>query len=329
MRIALLMNADIRSNVISKRTMTKLEALGEIRLNESSGTDLAAIKAVIQDADIAVTSWGNTSLTKEILDCAPDLKLVAHAAGSVKPIVSDELFARNIPLISSAVVLSRSVSETALGLTISAAKNFYNLNTLIHQGGWQHDRKQIRELFEITVGVVGCGYAGSHYIDLLKNFDVDILAYDPFLDAEKIKSLGAEKAELDQILRESDIVSLHAPSIPSTNHIINADTLALMKEDAILINTARGSLIDETALYNHMKAGKLRYACLDVTDPEPPAEDNPLRTLPNCIMTPHLAGLANNGQGRIGVHVYEEIRRLLNHEPLISQVTKEKLATIA
>jgi phosphoglycerate dehydrogenase-like enzyme len=162
------------------------------------------------------------------------------------------------------------VSETALGFTITAAKNFYALNQLVHDGGWKHDRRSITELFDITVGVVGCGFAGAHYIELLQPFDVTILAYDPYQDEVKIRALGAQKADMERILRESDIISLHAPSIPETRHMINADTLSQMKDNVILINTARGSLIDEAALYAHMAAGKIKYACLDVTDPEPP-----------------------------------------------------------
>ncbi len=329
MKIALLMSAKGRPSVITASSMAKLEAMGQVVVNETDKTDPATIKEIIRDADIAITSWGNQPLTGDILDCAPNLRLVAHAAGSVKPIVSDELFARKIPVVSSAAVLSRGVSETALGFTITAAKNFYALNDLIHQGGWQHERKSITELFEINIGVIGCGYAGEHYIELLQQFDVDVLAYDPHLSAEKIAGMGARKVELEELFKESDIISLHAPSIPATNHMINKDTLAMMKDDVILINTARGSLIDEKALYEHMKAGKVKYACLDVTDPEPPAVDNPLRSLPNCIMTPHLAGLANNGLGRIGRHVAEEIERLLKGEALVSQVTQEMLATIA
>lgn len=329
MKIALLMNAQTRKNVFTDRILAELNRLGDVVMNETGETGPEIVKQLIRDADIAVTSWGNGPLTADILDCAPQLKLVAHAAGSVKPIISDALFDRSIALISSAVVLSRGVSETALGFTISAAKNFYQLNQLVHDGGWEHDRKSITELFDITIGVIGCGYAGAHYIELLQPFSVSILAYDPYQDAAKIKAFGAEKTSLERILQESDIISLHAPSIPETRHMINAETLAMMKNDVILINTARGSLIDETALYAHMKSGKIKYACLDVTDPEPPAADNPLRTLPNCVITPHLAGQANNGLGRIGVHVHEEINRFLNGESLVTRVTREMLATMA
>lgn len=329
MKIAFVLDAKLRPSLISDKVINQMKEFAEVSLLAEDKCEKEAVKKVIEGADIAVTSWGSLPLDKEILDCAPNLKLIAHAAGSVKPIVTDDLFARDIRLISSASVLSRGVSETALGFTISASKNFYNLNTEIHNGEWPAERSAITELFDITIGVVGCGFAGLHYIELLKPFEIDIIAYDPFVSAEKLAELGARKVELDELFKQSDIISLHAPSIPSTNHMVNAETLKMMKDNVILINTARGTLIDEKALYEHMKSGKVKYACLDVTDPEPPAADNPLRTLPNCIMTPHLAGLANNGQQKIGTHVLREINRFRNNEPLHSEVTKEQLATIA
>ena len=268
-------------------------------------------------------------LDKEILDCAPNLRFVAHAAGSVKGIVSDELYARGIRVVSSARILSYGVSETALGLTICACKNVFAFNEEIRNGGWVEDYSVITELFDITVGVVGCGFAGSHYIELLQAFGVNVLAYDPLLDEAAIAAMGAKKADLDTLLAESDVVSLHAPALDSTRHMINGRALSLMKDRAILINTARGALVDEEALAQALRGGKLKYACLDVTDPEPPAADSPLRGIPNCIMTPHLAGLANNGKLKIGAHVADEIGRFLTGGTLVSEITQAMLATIA
>ena len=111
--------------------------------------------------------------------------------------------------------------------------------------------------------------------------------------------------------------------------MINRETLSKMKKDAVLINTARGSIVDEEALYEHMKAGNLKYACLDVYDPEPPAADHPLRSLPNVIMTPHLAGLANNGLKKVGQHACDEIERFLRGQPLLAEVTQDMLARMA
>ena len=285
------------------------------------------IKATIKDADVAITSWGNPLMTEDILNECPNLKLLMHAAGSVKPVVTDELWDRGVRVCASTKPLGTGVAETTLGFAISASKNFYALNDDIHNGGY--GVKDVKELYELTVGVVSAGFVGRHFIKLLGNFGVDILLYDPFVTAEQAEKMGCKKAELNELLASSDIVSLHAPSIPETYHMINADTLKLMKKDAILINTSRGSVLDEKALYEHMKAGNLKYACLDVYDPEPIEADNPLRTLKNVIMTPHIAGLAANGILRIGAHSAEEIQRFINGEPLECEVRKEMLDKMA
>ena len=314
--------------VISERGMEMFKALGDVVLNPGEAS-VENVKATIKDADIAVTSWGNTTLTKEILDEAPNLKLVVHAAGSVKPIESDELWARGIRVCASTKPLGIGVAETSLGFAISASKNFYQHNANMHNGGWGEYKENIKELYEITVGVISAGWVGRHFIKLMNNFDVDILLYDPYTTEEQAAAMGCKKAELDELLKAADILSIHAPNIPATHHMINADTLKLMKKDAVLINTARGAIIDEKALYEHMAAGNLKYACLDVFDPEPILPDNPLRTLDNVILTPHLAGLAANGKYRIGKHAAEQIANFIAGKPMECEVTQDMLATIA
>lgn len=327
-KIVLMMDSGTRNMVINQKTIRRMEAIGEVVLNEGS-TEPDHVKELLRGATIAVTSWGNKPLDGTLLSVCPDLKFLMHAAGSVKPVVSDALWEKGVRVSSSAPMLSMGVSETALGFTIAASKNFFALNENLHRGLWAEGKENIRELYDLTVGVIGGGWAGRHYIELLRPFQVDILLYDPFIDEAKAESMGARKAELDEVLEQADILSIHAPSIPETNHMINRETLKKMKKDAVLINTARGSIIDEDALYEHMKAGGLKYACLDVFDPEPPASDHPLRTLPNVIMTPHLAGLANNGLKKVGQHACEEIERFLRGEPLLAEVTREMLARMA
>lgn len=328
MKIAVIMDSGTRKMVFNEKCLKRLAENGEVVLNDG-GTDFDSVAPLVKDADAVVTSWGNNPIDEKYFEHCPNLKLLIHAAGSVKPVVSDALWKKGVRVTSCAGVLSMGVSETALGFTIAASKNFFALNDNIHQGGWAEGKENIRELYDLTVGVVGGGWAGRHYIELLHAFDVDILLYDPFITAEKAESLGARKASFEELLKASDIISIHAPQIPETYHMFNKDTLALMKKDAVLINTARGTIIDEAALYEHMKAGNLKYACLDVTDPEPPAVDNPLRTLKNCIMTPHLAGLANNGLKKIGQHVCEELESFIASGELKTEVTEEQLARMA
>lgn len=327
MKIAMLMDKNTRAQVLDQETIRRFATHGELAWNETEQNETENAKRIIRGADVAVTSWGSPPMTKELLDEAPGLKLVLHAAGSVKPIVTEEMYRRGIRIISSAYVLSSGVSETALGLTIASCKNFFSLNQEIRQGGWSHT--DITDLYGITVGIVGFGIAGSHFAELLANFSVKVISYDLYVPAPRMEALGVEKVQFEELLRRSDVVSLHAPSIDETYHMINSKTLQKMKDGAILINTARGSLVDQEALIHALESGKLKAACLDVTDPEPPAPDSRLRTLPNCILTPHLAGQAGNGLRKIGLHCCLELERFLAGKPLLYGVTEEMLARMA
>jgi phosphoglycerate dehydrogenase-like enzyme len=147
------------------------------------------------------------------------------------------------------------------------------------------------------------------------------------MSEEAAECLGAHKAELDELLRRADVLTLHAPSLPETEHLIDARRLALMKDDALIVNTARGSLFDQAALVAELSKGRF-FAFLDVTDPEPPAADSPLRSLPNVVVTPHLAGCIENCT-RMGEMAVEELRRFFAGEPPLYQITPERLAHTA
>ena len=329
MRIALVQSKDSLPSIFSPKALELLGNMGELVYNDGAG-DPEQVKKTVKGADIAITSWGNGLFTEDILDVAPDLKLIAHAAGTVKVIVTDAVWERGIRVTGSPKAIAEGVGETALGLTITASRNFYKASEVMHAGGWNDGvAAGIKDLYNVVIGVVGAGWAGKHYIKLLKSFDVDVILYDPFVDEKKAEELGVKKVGFETLLKESDIVSLHAPSIPETRHMLNADTLALMKKDAVLINTARGSLIDENALAEHMKAGNLKYACLDVYDPEPPAKDSPLRGIPNIILTPHIAGVSTNGRRKIGMHVVSELELFLAGKTMECEVTRDMLATMA
>lgn len=327
MKIAMLLDQIIFPQVINPKTLEKIQALGDVSINQTRGNDVDNAAALIEDADFVVTSWGSPAMTRQLLDRAPNLKLIVHAAGSVKSIVTDEMYDRGVRIVSAAQVLSTGVSETALGLTIASVKNFFALNAETHAGGWSHDG--ITEMYDITIGIVGFGLAGKHYAELLQSFAVDVIAYDPGVSAEDMAKVGVRKVALEEIFAQSDVISLHAPELPSTRHIVNRDSLAAMKDGSILINTARGSLVDEDALVEALTNGKLKCACLDVTDPEPPVADSPLRKLPNCILTPHLAGQAANGLRKLGDHCYQQIANYIEGKPLSGEIKQETLSTIA
>jgi phosphoglycerate dehydrogenase-like enzyme len=162
----------------------------------------------------------------------------------------------------------------------------------------------------------------------MRNFEVEILLYDPTLDEEACKELGARKCTLASLMAESDVVSVHAPSLPVTRHMINAENLSRMKDGAVLINTARGTLINEYDLIEELRKGRIS-ACIDVTDPEPPAELNELRLIPNVILTPHIAGAVTNGRKRIGALAVAELESFMKNENLENEVFLHQMGRLA
>lgn len=329
-KIVLLVDKLHQEKIFGEKYYDRLKKIGELKIyNADSYDDKEYVKSFVAGATVIVTTWGSPVIDKDILDACPDLKAVVHAAGSIKPIISDEFIARRIRITNSAVAIGEGVAETALGFAISACKGFYQLNRDTASGIWRENAfDTVIDFYDINIGVISGGYVGRHMVKLLKNFHVNIYMYDPTLTREQIKEIGAEKAELDELLSICDVVSIHAPSIPETDNMLHKRNLCLMKDKAILINTARGSVINEQDLIDELKKGRL-FACIDVTNPEPPVEDNELRKLDNVILTPHIAGTTSNGLKRIALHACEEIERLVGGEKMRTEVDLDSLSKLA
>jgi len=282
-------------------------------------------------ADACITSWGVHCLDADVVAAAPRLAAMAHMGSSVKRFVSESVWARNIQVTSAGITLARDVAETTLGLMIVGRKRIWPLSLDIRDGAWTdspvRETWEARELTRSTVGLIGASNVGRHVIELLAPFEVEILVADPFLDDQDALSLGVTKVELDELFRRSDTVSLHCPSNDHTRHIVGPNALAAMKDNALLINTARGELIDEQALCAELTKGRF-FAFLDVTDPEPPPPDSPLRRLPNVVLTPHIAGCIENCN-RMGELAVEELRRFFAGEPPVYRITEDMLDRIA
>ena len=183
-----------------------------------------------------------------------------------------------------------AVAEFALTLILASMKNLPRYDAVVREGKWS--RFPMRELSKKTVGIVGFGRIGRRLAELMSGFDAEILAYDPFMNDAAAAERNVTPVTLDELLRRSDIVSLHLPSTKETHHMINAETISKMKDGAYLINTARGSLIDEKALYDALISGKLTGAGLDVYEQEPVTAENPLFTLENNVLAPHVSALS-------------------------------------
>ena len=329
-KIVVLVNKEFRGRVFGEKYYEKMRTFGEVKVYDKDDfSDFDYVLDIVKGATIIVTSWDSPKIDKLILDCCPELKAVIHGAGSIKPIISDEFIQRKIRITNSAVAIGEGVAESALGFAISACKGFYQLSRDTKNGLWQDNIKTtVTDFYDITVGVISGGYVGRHMLKLLKNFHVDVLLYDPILTKEQIEEIGAKKVELNELLSQSDVVTVHAPAIPQTENMLNKSNLPLIKDGAVLINTARGTIINEADLIEELKKNRF-FACIDVTNPEPPAKDNELRKLDNVVLTPHIAGTATNGLKRVALHVCEEIDRLLKGEKMRTEVNLDNLSKLA
>ena len=289
------------------------------------------LMAVLADADACITGWGVARLDADVVAAAPRLGHMAHMGGSVKRFVSGAVWNRGIRVTSAAVTLARDVAETTLGLMIVGRKRIWPLGNHVRDGGWRDssawDRWDARELHRSTVGLVGAGNVGRHVIELLAPFSVTILVADPYLGDGDAESLGVERVGLQELMERSDVVSIHAPETAQTRHMIGADLLSRLADGAVLINTARGGIFDEAALIDELATGRI-FAFLDVTDPEPPAPDSPLRRIENVVVTPHIAGCIDNCN-RMGELAVEEVRRYLAGEPAVNEIRPDMLDRIA
>lgn len=328
-KITVLVNRKMQNKIFTDEHFDILRSVGELNVWDGDDfSDNMKMLEFVENSDVIITSWQTPALGGKVLDRCPNLLGVVHGAGSIKPNIDEEFIRRRPRVSNSAIEISRGVAETTLGIAIAACKGFFRLSDEARRGMWRESFSSVIDFYDLKIGVVGAGNAGRHFIKLLQGFCVDVLVYDPCLSATEIAELGAKKCELAYLMAQSDVISLHAPSIPATKHMINRENLSLMKDRAVLINTARGSLINETDLIAECKRRNIT-AVLDVTDPEPPAKESELRSLPNVHLLQHIAGVTTNGAKRIGKHVCEETKRLLAGERMKCEMDLSKLDVMA
>ncbi|MBI2942060.1 MAG: hydroxyacid dehydrogenase [Chloroflexi bacterium] len=327
--VAVLIDTTIQRRVLDNASWEALRAFADVRRNPHNRPLVAEeLAALLADADGAISGWGVGRLDEGVLAGADRLRIVAHSAGSVKPIVSEALWARDIRVTSAAAGIAQDVARTTVALMQIAIKRIWQYARWTRQGGWRDAPfGPADELTGKTVGVIAASHVGRNVIALLPHFAVGrVLLGDPYVSAERAAQLGATKADLDTLMSESDIVTCHAPTTAETRHLINAGNLRLLKNGAIFINTSRGWLVDEVALIAELRTGRI-FACLDVTDPEPPSVDSELRRLDNVILTPHISGCVTQCH-HLGRMAVEELRRYFAGEPLVHEVTAEMLSRI-
>jgi len=252
-----------------------------------------------------------TKVTKEVIEAGKNLKVIARAGVGVDNIDVAAATERRIPVVNAPASLTTSVAELTLGHMLSLARQIPRANAGMKAGKWEKKAFMGTELKGKTLGLVGIGRIGAEVCRLCQAFGMDVIAYDPYLTAEAISKMGAEKVDLDDVLKRADYVSIHVPKTPETEGMIGIEALRLMKPTAYLVNCSRGGLVDEDALVRALKEGMIAGAALDVFKDEPPT-GSPLLELENVVLTPHIGGSTEEGQSRASPDAAEGVIAVLS-----------------
>jgi phosphoglycerate dehydrogenase-like enzyme len=332
-KLAFAMDAKRTNHVFDAALTARLAAICDILdPRPMERFDDTAARALLREIDILVTGWGCPPITREVVIGAPKLKLIAHSAGTVKTFISDAVYMAGILVTHAADANAVPVAEYTLAAILFANKQVFRLHEL-----YRADRTRASSYALMDepigncgriVGIVGASRVGRRVIRLLAPFDVRILLHDPYVSADDPVTEAAELVPLDVLMARADVVSLHAPSLPVTRHMIGRRQLALMKDGAVLINTARGALVDQESLIEELVSGRIQ-AIIDVTEPEIPDPTSPLFTLPNVFLTPHVAGAIGTERRRLGETAVSEVERFIAGEPLRHEIAPDTLERIA
>ena len=303
----------------------QLEEIGEVTWNnrENPYTEESLLEDV-GDKDICLVGCRAPVFTNKILYAAKKLKYIGQVGGSVKHYLTPEVFNRNITVTNAAEAMAKYVAEGALLLILALLKDLIGLNHIMkEERSWPSPAVYTETLFGKKVGLIGLGRVGRHLVSLLKPFNVNISLYDPYIPHSVAIELDIELKDMDTVLMNSNVISIHAAKTKETENMLNLEKLRLIKNGAILVNTARASIIDEIALISELKRGRFK-AALDVFWQEPLSPDNELRKLPNVILTPHCVGGAIQSRPEMTQMVIDDLKDFLHGKTPKNIVTRKE-----
>ncbi len=308
----------------------RLHKLVEIPERVFNSSSLLKGGKAVEEAEVVFSTWGMPSLTPEQLKVLPRLRAVFYAAGTVKDF-APALLDQGVIVVSAWAANAVPVAEYILSQILFSMKLGWSHVRQLRQSpgplGW--NRLNMPGAYGSTVGLVALGMVGRKVCELLQPFSLNKLAYDPFVAEEEMSKLDIRSATLEEVFAKSEVVSLHLPALPETLGMIDGNLLASMKLNATLINTARGSVINEGEMLEVLRARPDLTAVLDVAEEEPPSAASPLYRLPNVVLTPHIAGAMGNETGRMADWIIDEFIAWKAGRPLRYQITLDRLKVLA
>lgn len=332
LNVALAMGPGVAARIFPAQRLASLEPglrlLSPEPLNEFTSTRSLGLLA---ETDILITGWGCPTVDAAALDAAPRLRHILHAGGSVKHHVGEECWSRGIQVSTAADANAIPVAEYALAMILLANKRVLQLARKLHT---EKSAVEPDDVFPDMgnygkrVGIIGASKIGRHVIRLLQPYELDVVVADPYLSPGDAAALGVQLIGLEELVESSDVVSLHAPSLPATLNLIDAALIARFRTGATFINTARGELVDQAALLARLERDEM-FAVLDVTTPWLLPSDSGFYSNPNVLLTPHLAGSLGTELERLAATSVAEAHRVARGEPLLFPVQVEDLAFTA
>ena len=318
--------------VYAPKTKDEIAGICDFDQKVYTKADVLASPESFAEVEIAFSSWQMPVFTEEeIRACFPSLKCVFYAAGSVQ-FFARPFLACGVKVFSAWAANAVPVAEMTVAEIILANKGFFLSSRVFRAAGKPEATKvfsRCRGNYGETVGIIGAGMIGKLVINMLKSYYLKVLVFDPFLSDADADALGVEKCSLERLFSESFVVSNHLANNAQTVGMLNYDLFKLMRENAVFLNTGRGAQVVEDDLVRILCEREDLTALLDVTYPEPPVKDHPFYTLPNCILTPHIAGSAGDEVHRMAAYMHREFEHYLRGEECAYEVSLEMLKTMA
>ncbi|MFF3225409.1 phosphoglycerate dehydrogenase [Nocardia suismassiliense] len=292
--------------IADKLAQSTVDALGDgVEVRWVDGPDRPALLAAVPEAD-ALLVRSATTVDAEVLEAGKNLKIVARAGVGLDNVDVPAATERGVMVVNAPTSNIHTAAEHAVTLLLAAARQIPAADATLREHTWQRSKFNGVEIFDKTVGVVGLGRIGQLFAARLAAFETKIVAYDPYVSPARAAQLGIELLSLDELLERADLISVHLPKTPETKGIIGKEAIAKTKPGVIIVNAARGGLVDEQALADAIKSGHVRAAGLDVFETEP-CTDSPLFDLPQVVVTPHLGASTSEAQDRAGTDVAKSV----------------------
>ena len=317
-----MIRSETTDSFFTKENIRRLESLGEVIWNQDTSGKIspAELRDRLEGVDVLFCGWGCPALTAEVLEKADKLKLVCYTAGSVANLVTEEMYQRGIRIVCGNEAFAISVAEGALTHILASQRHFAAFDCRNIQGGWKTPSTAAHSLLGKTVGIVGYGGVARHLMTMLKPFQVKVKLFSNHTTEEQAAELGVQMTDLEEVFSTCDIISLHCAKSEKNYHLIGEELLGKMQQDALLVNTSRGDVIDEEALVRHIQSGHIR-ASLDVYENEPLAVEHPLRDLGWRVnLQPHLGGPTIDYRYAAARLVIDDLKRFQDGEPLQNEI---------